>query len=310
MLSDNPNDDFELMNTRVYGWQHNKMSGLSKQCDCVIFWGVIYNVPKSDVKTVFVCTRTNTYCIYKLGKLLDTLENKVNVVIAGEDWTFPNSIDSRHKPTNEKDRLYFQQIINHDKINKIFVENLDEDLGDKVISIPLGINSFECPVNLKYFLKFENLTKKPLLITDFNRKSRGHERYNVRKLCDTVWVHFFKKTREHTNESYLKLLSNSSAFTLCVHGGGLDPCPKLFDALLVGVIPIIRKTPQSSAFNSFPVVILDDWTPDAITEEKLKEWYDIYSPYFLQPELRNEVLKKLSLKYWVDKINDFQELEL
>ena len=33
----------------------------------------------------------------------------------------------------------------------------------------------------------------------------------------------------------------SYLFTICVHGGGLDVNPKLWEALLIGVISIIRE---------------------------------------------------------------------
>ena len=41
-----------------------------------------------------------------------------------------------------------------------------------------------------------------------------------------------------SRREYLALVA-SVPFVACVHGGGLDPSPKAWEALLVGTIPII-----------------------------------------------------------------------
>jgi hypothetical protein len=47
-------------------------------------------------------------------------------------------------------------------INKLFVENLDENFIN-TIPIPLGINPNECPTNINYFLKMDLVINNPTI---------------------------------------------------------------------------------------------------------------------------------------------------
>ena len=81
-----------------------------------------------------------------------------------------------------------------------------------------------------------------LLIFNRTRDGKGqwYERGIVDKLCKNDWKDFIIVNKNFTHKKYLKELAKYS-FTLCIHGGGVDVNPKLFDAILVGTIPIIRK---------------------------------------------------------------------
>ena len=96
-------------------------------------------------------------------------------------------------------------------------------------------------------------------------------------------------------------------FTLCVHGGGLDVNPKLWEAILVGVIPIIRETkPYTDIYVNLdlPVVIVENWDTDTINEENLIMWREKYYKYFTNTEERSRILKILSLEFWVDYVSN------
>ena len=97
-------------------------------------------------------------------------------------------------------------------------------------------------------------------------------------------------------------------FTICVHGGGLDVNPKLWEALLVGVIPIIKENrPYTDIYErlDLPVVIVNEWNSDTINEEKLTVWAQTYYTYFTNPEKRKQMLRYLTLDYWVGYVNEF-----
>lgn len=299
---------YELMNTRMFQLDKNIASGLAKNMDCIMInKTIIYNKNINDIKTIFIKADLLVYYIHILTDLLEKPNTNINIVIASSDWTFPNNIDKRLKPTNINDKKIFIDLINNPKINKVFVENLDEDLGDKVISIPLGINPNECPTNFGYFLQFENKNmNRPIKITNFNRNrtkvGQWEERGIVWDLCKTSWTSFFIENKLLPHKQYLTKLAEYP-FTICVSGGGLDPCPKLFEAILVGVIPIIKKkTPQTNAFLDLPVVFVDDWNKDTINEQNLRKWYAKYIKYFTDEDKRKNVLEKLGLNYWTNKI--------
>ena len=59
-------------------------------------------------------------------------------------------------------------------------------------------------------------------------------------------------------------------FVLCPHGGGLDPNPKCWEALLMKTIPIVKRNTMSESLEHLPIVIVNDW--NEITLDKMDEW--------------------------------------
>jgi hypothetical protein len=205
----------------------------------------------------------------------------------------------------------FKTLGKHKFINKIFVENLDENI-EKALPIPLGINPRECPISYDYFLTFENIdSDKPLKFTNFNRtrdgKGQWEERGYVNNLCENYWSNFFITNQHKNHKEYLKTMGKY-LFTICVHGGGVDVNPKLWEALLIGVIPIIKENkPYTDIYErlDFPVVIVKEWNINTINQNDLMMWYNKYYNYFTNYEKRTEMLNCLSLDYWVNYINNF-----
>ena len=59
-------------------------------------------------------------------------------------------------------------------------------------------------------------------------------------------------------------------FTICVHGGGIDPSPRAWEAIMRGSIPIIRESPVAEAYRMLPVVIIPTFDDhNAINLEKM-----------------------------------------
>jgi hypothetical protein len=301
----------ELMNTRMS--PPFILSGLAKHMDVVIInkRKIIYNKPLESAKTIFIFRRQNEFnrqLWTVVTGMLDKLPHAVNVIIAGSDATFPNNVDNRFRSSIISPE--FKNIGLHPRINKLFVENLDEDIP-KTTPIPLGLNPTEGPVTFDFFSKFINIDpSKPLQCTNFNRLRKGsgiwEERKEVFDLCETAWkpfISFNENTKTH--EEFLDQMGKS-AFTICVHGGGLDVNPKLWEALLIGVIPIIRENkPYTDIYirEDMPVVIVKGWTPNTITPRKLKRWHKIYYRYFTNPQRRERMLTQLSLDYWVKYVS-------
>lgn len=309
--------DFEILTTRLYMEKPdlNNLTGLAKYIDCIIFKNnIIYKKNLDDIKTIFLVYR---HChisilINKCIELLNKINNKVNIVIGGDDNTFPRQLDKRYSINNTD--IYNQNInfIKNQKINKLYVSNLDQYIDDKCIPIPLGVTyTKHNSISNKYhdYINLENKDlNRPMKFTYFNRIRNGPqwlERQQVFNLCNTHWKNNFISYKvDHFHGKEFLIEFKKYPFTVCVHGGGFDLCPKLFEAIIVGVIPIIKKTiPMTDAYQGLPVVIIDEWNENTITSDKLNEWYNLYNKYFTDDVLRKKVLEIISLKYWVDKIS-------
>jgi hypothetical protein len=143
------------------------------------------------------------------------------------------------------------------------------------------------------------------------------DRQDVQKLCRGPWAGFTSTsaTRRGDAGGKLDLISSEQwvftlarhEFTLCVHGGGLSPNPKAWEALLAGSIPILARDPEgmgslTEVFEGLPVAWVTRWSADALSPTKLQAWLKELRPAFEQPEKRAEVLKRLSMEYWWQKV--------
>jgi rRNA processing protein Gar1 len=79
-------------------------------------------------------------------------------------------------------------------------------------------------------------------------------------------------------------------FVLCPHGGGLDT-HRLWEALILGCIPIIKSSGLDPLFEDLNVCIVKSWSDVNVT--RLVEHIQTMKP-------TNK--KKLTLNYWIDKI--------
>jgi hypothetical protein len=80
----------------------------------------------------------------------------------------------------------------------------------------------------------------------------------------------------------------------CTRGGGLDPSPKAWEALLLGSIPIIQRNTLIDGYEHFPVLLIDNWH-EFLTNPNINEFLEEHSkklaPYFEKgSELRRKVL--------------------
>lgn len=80
------------------------------------------------------------------------------------------------------------------------------------------------------------------------------------------------------------------AFVISPHGNGYD-CHRTWEALILGCIPIVKKSAIDVLYEDLPVLIVNDWKD--VTEELLHDTVERY---------KNKVFNfdKLNLKYWTD----------
>ena len=88
-----------------------------------------------------------------------------------------------------------------------------------------------------------------------------------------------------------------SKFVLSPAGYGPD-CYRTWEALLVGSIPIVKKSQLDPLFEGLPVLIVDSWSD--ITEEFLHKKYE-------EITARQYDIKRLYTEYWFAKIKAVKE---
>lgn len=105
---------------------------------------------------------------------------------------------------------------------------------------------------------------------------------------------FYQPTYAERLPSWKKQLEY--AFVLSPCGMGID-CHRTWEALALGCIPIVKKSPIDSVYDGLPVLIVDNWSDITIQllENTIIDFKDkVFS------------MEKLSLEYWMNKIREIQ----
>jgi hypothetical protein len=88
------------------------------------------------------------------------------------------------------------------------------------------------------------------------------------------------------------------AFIISPHGGGYD-CHRLWEALILGCIPIVKTSPIDKLYQDLPVLIVQSWTD--VTMDLLVKIIEEFKIKELNKEFKYE---KLSLSYWMNRIKN------
>jgi hypothetical protein len=303
----------ELMSTRLEKkemYTAADLTGISKKCDIFIFDQ--YSISLTNFTTahppryIFISTYSPNGLFYFLHSILPTLTSPIVLILASEDITFPKGdMDVRFDHYGYKqNQPLITRMIEHPMITKLYVENLDT-LHPKLIPIPLGIH----PVSDSTFMGlYKDLQLKLTFTTPRSDRilcvhrihedgtTQWNDRRRVNVYCSTVWAPYVRFFHYLDNVGFRDSLL-ASKFVLCVHGGGLDPAPRIWQALLCGCIPIIKHSTLDEAYSRFPVIYVDDWDAEAISKEKMLEWEKFYDTVNTI-KTRKLVLGMLTLEYW------------
>jgi hypothetical protein len=85
-------------------------------------------------------------------------------------------------------------------------------------------------------------------------------------------------------------------FVVSPHGGGYD-CHRTWEALALGLIPIVRTSPMDRLFEGLPVVIVQRWSD--ITPAFLQEQFEIVQRRMAAGEYD---MRRITLDYWMERI--------
>jgi hypothetical protein len=190
-----------------------------------------------------------------------------------------------------------KQFIDNDKIIAWFAVHTKTSAHPKLFSIPLGIDQRDPKLFINW--KSFNNTLKSLHENAKNRLL--YLNYNdvgmkVRVQLKEIWRHQPDCFYSAPNKKHLDYFREMSTckFTLCPPGWGPDSY-RVWEALLVGSIPIVEKVSQSMTklYFELPILIVDDLKK--IDTEFLKREYEKISKCKYN-------MQKLYMRYWIDKI--------
>lgn len=89
-------------------------------------------------------------------------------------------------------------------------------------------------------------------------------------------------------------------FVISPEGVGVD-CHRTWEGLLLGCVPVVKRSQFSSIFDGLPVVLLDDWD----------QFNYAHMSMFVSPLLSNRFnFSKLFTAHWMDRIRDKPPLRL
>jgi hypothetical protein len=230
------------------------------------------------------------------------------LITGGSDETIPDQVDQRfpgYASLGITKRL--EELHDDPRIIAWYVHNLDRHLP-KMIPLPVGYWEGNGTPMFRRCIHDDpgtDLNRRPLKAL-CNHRIRSGAQWEKRKLVSDLavrnWSGFVDCIEDIPKTQYASKIRDYS-FVLCVQGGGLDPSPKAWAAILNGCIPIIESSPTADGYIGLPVVRIERWEPDSLNAELLFQWRKELTPYFEDPELRRSVLNKLSLGYWLDKIH-------
>jgi hypothetical protein len=263
-------------------------------------WGNISKHPR----TIFV--RTDLVQDFH-DHILPCLSESFVLITGDHDATIPNQVDIRYKKFLAREAWH--DLLSDSRVIHIFAEHLDERQdATRVTPIPVGLDQGEFPGKDVNFLRDKivyssHFSRRKFKVLRCDRVRKGGqwtERAKVRDLCTSKW----SKWCDSANPTPLFDTLKTYVFVLCVHGGGIDPNPKAWEALLAGTIPIMKKFPGDAIYSNLPVVFVDEWDETTITEENLRNWMAQLAPMYEDESKRWKVVERLHEAYWWEKVQE------
>jgi hypothetical protein len=219
------------------------------------------------------------------------------VVSGGTDGTFPEQWDQR-KPKRSIGQVdAIVRAVKEAGIPRWYAQNLTS--YDPLFSpLPGGVSpsSWRGSVVLARTRPQRDLQRNLVLCAHRRRQDpQWNERRKLTALAQGLWRDFVTSPSLNMDIISFRNEVRAHAFTSCVEGGGIDPSPKAYEALMQGSIPVIKNSPVADAYRHTPVLIVDQWEQGALSREFLEQeelriredWPDWF-----------EVLSHMTLAYW------------
>ncbi len=180
----------------------------------------------------------------------------------------------------------------------------------KVSIIPLGLDYHTMATQEMFWGKMIPPSEQEELLINIKDKSKPF--WERKPICYSTFLVSMTPDRVEAYESIpeelvyyeetpvdrLTTWKNQSeyAFIISPHGIGLD-CHRTWEALVLGCIPVVKKSNIDYLYDELPVLIVDEWID--ITEELLNKTIN---------DFKNKSFnyKKLTLNYWINKFKSIK----
>jgi hypothetical protein len=292
-----------------------RLTGIAARCDWVVLSDarpphVALVRHRARPRHVFLSMRAPFEALRFLAEeVLPQIQDPFVLVSGSEDATLPRQTDQRWRPFDTRERALIAGILADARLLQWFAENLDEAWHPRLSPLPVGLvwpdGPPEGPWPYPPGVGPAPLGPRPLRVLVAHRHRDGPQwelRRKVGALAREAWSEFTTVVEEEVPQAEFVALMSGHSFVLCAEGGGLDPSPKAWTALLCGAIPIIRDTPVAAAYRALPMVVLPDWSAQALHPARLAAWKAALQPDFDRPERRGAVLQRLTLDHWWQRI--------
>ena len=250
---------------------------------------------KPDGTTIYVCSTAIQHFINNIKHI----KYKFVLVTGDADECVPSEI--------LRSETELSDILNHPKLIHWYSQNCVYEHA-KMTKIPIGLDyhtqaDMISPIDQEHILKMMVSKVKPFWereikcysnfhFVNYETMKFGYMRSHVIEAIPSELV-FYEPVVIDRLESWEN--QSNYAFVLSPHGNGLD-CHRTWEALILGCIPIVKKSPIDVLYEGLPVLIVDEWSE--INEDLLKatveKWKQIPISYY-----------KLTLSYWINKIKQY-----
>lgn len=243
-----------------------------------------------------------TDALYNFFKNINKINSRFILLCGCSDYTIPT------------DKFYnideFINFISNEKIIHMFAQNCTYK-HPKITNLPIGLDYHTLNGNEPHYWgnNCNPIIQENELIDIKNRSKPFYER--ICKCYSTI--HFSYKGYKYEYDR-VDILNNvprdiihfepnqiqrsktwenqiNYAFVLSPHGNGLD-CHRTWEALVLGCIPIVKKSDIDALYEDLPVLIVSNWS-------NLNQ--DLLNATIEQFKNKTFNYNKLSLKYWIDK---------
>jgi len=286
------------------------------------------NNSKPTIYTIYICNSAISKFANKLknDKAFANLNCKFILVSGDSDDTCPDDLFSFYDSNSDSDHI-FKEFIENDKIIHWYSQNCvqtNHTFHKKLSQLPIGLgyhhlhnedieedaNKIISPMKQEAVLDNIIHNSKQMKLPFWKRELKcyinfnfeknymrsrfGYDRYEALTKIPNNLI-FSEKGEVDRTTSW----NNQSkyAFVASPFGNGLD-CHRTWEAIILGCIPIVKTSGLDSLYDDLPVLIVNDWTD--ITEKLLMI---VISEFKLKHEKGEFNYYKLTLKYWIDKIN-------
>ncbi len=309
---------FHPLTTRLFpkgpDLEAKRFTGVAAKCDWVVLSGgriegrssigLFKRTTHAHPRTIFISMRHPDALLHWGCEILPKLQRRIVLITGSEDLTIPNQIDRRWPPFGPEIRRVIETTLASPMVSAWFCENLDAVTSRKFRPMPLGLvfPDGEAPHGVR-IPDCPGLDQRRFRVLCAHRVRSGEQwepRRRVSDLAAHAWSDFADARTEEIAPAAFEDLLQSYAFALCVEGGGLDPSPKAWQAMLCGCIPIIRRSALAPAYEEMPVLFVDDWREDALNSDMLEQGREMWTRW--HGDRREEVIRRLSIDYWWAKI--------